>query len=83
MWTPRQAGGHRVERPRAPQIAEAGGGCHVLNRRVMRPAVFEQNPDPAAFERVLAAAPKLLAYRRMSNHWHLVEQAGQRTLLST
>jgi putative transposase len=74
---------------RAPRITEPGIAYHLLNRRVMRLAIFEQAADYAAFERVLAAslehadAPRLLVYCLMPNHWHLVVQAGRRTDLST
>ena len=75
--------------PRAPRITEPGFVYHVLNRRVMRLALFDKDADYAAFERVLAAAldrpdaPGLLAYCLMPNHWHLVVRAGRRTRLST
>lgn len=62
---------------------------HLLNRRVMRLALFGDDADYRAFERVLAEAldrsdaPRLLAYCLMPNHWHLVVQAIKRTNLST
>jgi putative transposase len=74
---------------RAPRITEPGVAYHLLNRRVMRLAIFEKTGDYAAFEEVLteslerADAPRLLAYCLMPNHWHLVVSAGQRTALSS
>lgn len=74
---------------RAPRITEPGVAYHLLNRRVMRLAMFEKEADYAAFEEVLAEslgrvdAPRLLAYCLMPNHWHLVVLAGRRTALST
>lgn len=85
-----RAGGINLRRmPRPPRITEPGIVYHVLNRRVMRLALFEKDRDYEAFERVLAAsldrpdAPGLLAYCLMPNHWHLVVQARARTDLST
>ena len=74
---------------RAPRITELGVAYHLLNRRVMRLAMFEKDADYQAFERVLGEglerpdAPRLLAYCLMPNHWHLVVIAGQQTDLST
>lgn len=74
---------------RAPRITVPGLVYHLLNRRVMRLALFEDDGDYQAFERVLAEAldrsdaPRLLAYCLMPNHWHLVVQASRRTNLST
>lgn len=74
---------------RAPRITVPGLVYHLLNRRVMRLAIFEDDADYRAFERVLAEAldrtdaPRLLAYCLMPNHWHLVVQASRRTNLST
>jgi putative transposase len=50
---------------------------HVLNRSVGKKAIFEREPDYAAFEKVLQEARqsnpmRLLAYCLMPNHWHLV-----------
>ena len=52
---------------------------HVLNRGNGRMAIFEDDADNAAFERVLAeavahhaGAVELLACCIMGNHWHLV-----------
>ena len=62
---------------------------HVLNRRVMRLSIFEDDGDYLAFERVLAQSldrddsPRLLSYCLMPNHWHLVVKAAKRTNLST
>jgi putative transposase len=75
--------------PRPPRITEPGVVYHLLNRRVMRLALFDKDEDYAAFERVLAEgldrpdAPKLLAWCLMPNHWHLVARAGEATDLST
>lgn len=75
--------------PRPPRLTESGVVYHLLNRRVMRLAIFKKEQDYDAFERILAAslerpdAPSLLAYCLMPNHWHLVVQAGRRTDLST
>lgn len=74
---------------RAPRITEPGVAYHLLNRRVMRLALFEKQADYAAFERVLAEslnrpdAPLLLAYCLMPTHWHLMVLARSRTNLST
>ena len=74
---------------RVPRITVPGIVYHVLNRRVMRLPIFDDDGDYFAFERVLAKsldrvdAPKLLAYCLMPNHWHLVVQAVKRTNLST
>lgn len=75
--------------PRPPRITEPGVVYHLLNRRVMRLALFAKDEDYAAFMRVLVEgldrpdAPKLLAYCVMPNHWHLVARAGVATDLST
>jgi len=61
-------------------LRQAVGGIvyHVLNRRVLRLRLFEDNYDYLAFERVLAEAmcrpeaPALLTLSLMPNHWHLV-----------
>ena len=74
---------------RAPRITVPGLVYHLLNRRVMRLAIFEDDADYQAFERVLAEAldrsdaPRLLAYCLLPNHWHLVVRASKRTNLST
>ncbi len=74
---------------RAPRITEPDVVYHLLNRRVMRLAMFEKDGDYQAFERVLCDglarpdAPNLLAYCLMPNHWHLVVAARERTNLST
>jgi putative transposase len=66
------------------------GVCyHLLNRRVMRLPLFDDQGDYLAFERVLHQslerkdAPRLLAWCLMPNHWHLVVQARVGTSLST
>ena len=43
---------------RAPRITEPGVAYHLLNRRVMRLAIFEKAGDYAAFEEVLAESPR-------------------------
>lgn len=74
---------------RVPRITTSGIVYHVLNRRVMRLPIFEDNEDYLAFERVLVKslqrvdAPRLLTYCLMPNHWHLVVQAIKNTNLST
>jgi len=74
---------------RARRITEPGVAYHLLNRRVMRLAMFEKDADYLAFERVLTQAlgrrdaPNLLAYCLMPNHWHLVVVGGNHTNLST
>jgi putative transposase len=50
---------------------------HVLNRAVGRGQLFEEEPDYAAFERVLAEAvrrisTRVVCYCLMPNHWHMV-----------
>jgi putative transposase len=60
---------------------------HVWNRGVARLALFEQDADYEAFERVLAEAmqkfpTRLLSYCLMPNHWHMViwpRKAGELT----
>ena len=63
--------------PRRPRVATGGLVYHVLNRRVGRLPLFEQEPDYAAFERILEEAIarsgiRLSAYCLMPNHWHLL-----------
>ena len=63
--------------PRRPRVATGGLVYHVLNRRVGRLLLFEQDSDYAAFERVLQEAIarsgiRLTAYCVMPNHWHLL-----------
>jgi putative transposase len=75
--------------PRPPRITEPRLVYHILNRRVMRMAIFRKDRDYAAFEAILgealsrADAPRLLAYCLMPNHWHLIVRAGPRSDLST
>jgi putative transposase len=51
---------------------------HVLNRRVLRLELFEDDGDYLAFIRVLAEAmgrddaPELFSFCLMPNHWHLL-----------
>ena len=53
--------------PRPPRITEPGLVYHILNRRVMRLAIFRKDRDYVAFEAVLGEAlhrpdaPRLLA----------------------
>jgi putative transposase len=59
------------------RVAPGGLVYHVLNRANGRMALFDDDGDYAAFERVLAQAcervsMRLLAYCVMPNHWHLV-----------
>jgi len=61
-------------------LRQSVGGMvyHVLNRRVLRLALFEDDGDYLAFERVLVEAldrpdaPELLTFCLMPNHWHLL-----------
>lgn len=61
-------------------LRETAGGVvyHVLNRRVLRLTLFEDDGDYLAFERVLGEAmqrkraPELFAFCLMPNHWHLL-----------
>lgn len=62
-----------------PLRSSAGGVVyHVLNRRVMRLPLFEDDADYLAFERVLAEglerddAPALFSFCLMPSHWHLL-----------
>jgi putative transposase len=62
-------------RPR--RAAEGGYVYHVLNRANARMAIFKNDDDYRAFEKVLRQAvdrtrTRLLAYCLMPNHWHLV-----------
>ncbi len=63
--------------PRSPRAAEGGLIYHALNRANFRSAIFDDDEDYAAFERVLAQAVarhdmRLLAYCLMPDHFHLV-----------
>jgi putative transposase len=63
--------------PRRLRCSPGGYVYHVLNRAVGRATLFHKPGDYAAFENVLAEAAderpmRLLAYRLMPNHWHLV-----------
>lgn len=61
-------------------LRQAAGGIayHVLNRRVLKLPLFEDDADYLAFIRVLSEAtqrpdaPQLLAFCLMPNHWHLL-----------
>ncbi len=62
---------------RPPRAAEGGLIYHAFNRAVARLAIFDDDADYDAFERVLAQAlarhdVRLLAYCLMPNHFHLV-----------
>lgn len=62
---------------RALRVTPGDAVYHVLNRANGRQALFDDEGDYAAFERVLAEAQqrvpmRLLAYCLMPNHWHLV-----------
>jgi putative transposase len=60
------------------RLVRDGGVYHVLNRRVGRLPLFDDDGDFEAFERVLAEAHArvpgvaILAYVLMHNHWHLI-----------
>ena len=69
------------------RISAGGIAYHVLNRRVGRQPLFEDDGEYAAFEKVLEEAHArfgmpLLDYCLMPNHWHLVLWPGQSGLLS-
>lgn len=61
-----------------PNCTDIGGLVyHALNRANAQMTLFESDADYEAFETVVAAAVervsmRLLAYRVMPNHWHLV-----------
>ena len=62
---------------RLHRAAEGGYVYHVLNRANARLAIFDDDGDFAAFEKILGQAvarfeTRLLAYCLMPNHWHLV-----------
>ena len=60
------------------RVASGGVAYHIINRRVGREPIFEDDGDYAAFEKVLAqavdwcAGVRVVAYCLMPNHWHLV-----------
>jgi putative transposase len=66
------------------RVITAGGIYHVLNRRVGRLPLFDDDGDYIAFEKILGEVSpmfpvRVLAYCLMPNHWHLVlwpERAG-------
>src|SRR5215212_2545783 len=63
--------------PRLKRICPGGMVFHCLNRSVARLTIFEKSADYDAFERVLEEAReriplRILAYKVMPNHWHLV-----------
>jgi putative transposase len=70
--------------PRKLRVIAAGGIYHVLNRRVGRLPLFEDDGDFAAFEKILEEVGpmfpvRIFAYCLMPNHWHLLvgpEKAG-------
>ena len=66
---------------RPPRAAEGGLIYHALNRANARLAIFDDDGDYDAFDRVLAEAVdrhrmRLLAYCVMPNHFHLVVWPG-------
>jgi putative transposase len=63
--------------PRPPRATEGGLIYHALNRANALMAIFEEDEDYVAYERVLAEAVaryrmRLLAYCLMPNHFHLL-----------
>ena len=67
------------------RAAEGGRVYHCMNRANARLAIFTDDGDFAAFERVLAKAVerydmRLLAYCVRSNHFHLEEEAMHRSI---
>ena len=63
--------------PRPRRAAEGGLIYHTLNRANVRLAIFDDDDDYLAFERVLSQAiarheMRLLAYCLMPNHFHLL-----------
>jgi len=63
--------------PRKLRVIADGGIYHVLNRRVGRLPLFDDDGDYKAFEKILdQVAPlfpdRILAYCLMPNHWHLL-----------
>jgi len=63
---------------RSPRIDVGGIAYHVINRRVAREILFEDDGDYAAFEKALdettraIPAMRVVSYCLMPNHWHLV-----------
>jgi len=69
--------GWKEAMPRIARIAPGGYVYHALNRGVARLALFENDGDFEAFERVLVLAVervplRILGYCLMPNHWHFV-----------
>jgi putative transposase len=63
--------------PRTARHAPGGFVYRVLNRAVVRRAIFRKDSDYKAFERVFAEALekhpiRVLSYCLMPNHWHFV-----------
>lgn len=66
-------------------LRQSAGGVvyHVLNRRVLRLPLFEDEGDYLAFVALLAEglarddAPELFAFCLMPNHWHLLLRPGR------
>ncbi len=61
---------------RPPRIDMGGVVYHVLNRANARVAIFQNDADYAAFERIMGEAKRqvpveLFSYSVMPNHWHL------------
>ena len=68
---------YRTTMGRPLRVAPGGLVYHVLNRANGQQALFDDEGDYAAFERVLSEAQeriamRLLSYCVMPNHWHLV-----------
>jgi putative transposase len=63
--------------PRKLRIIAEDGVYHVINRRVARMPLFDDDGDYQAFEKILdETAPlypvRILSYCLMPNHWHLL-----------
>lgn len=64
--------------PRTARPTPGGYAYHVLNRGVNRMAIFDDDDDYHAFERILARCldlhpgVRLLTYCLMPNHWHML-----------
>ena len=59
------------------RVDRGGWVYHVLNRRVGRMTLFQEDSDYAAFEKVLDEAQghvpmRIISFCLMPNHWHLV-----------
>jgi len=63
--------------PRRLRVSTGGIVFHVINRRVGRQRIFEDEADYAAFEKAIGQAcerlpMRVVGYCLMPNHWHLV-----------